>query len=151
MKKKIVAPKTTKKTTKSVSKKKPTKRRVFGYELLLDCYNCKPKTCGDLAHCYSYLDKLVDFIDMKKQEPPTIFRTDRKSFPDKAGLSGWVPLVESSIVIHTLSKKNFISIDVYSCKEYDCKKVVAFTKKYFKPKKIEQQFIERGKHYSSKK
>lgn len=123
------------------------KKRVFGYELLLDCYDCKKQTCGNLEHCYSYLDKMVDFIDMKKQEPPSIFRTDRKSFPDKAGLSGWVPLVESSIVIHTLSKKNFISIDVYSCKEYSVKKVIEFTNKYFAPKKIEKQFVLRGKHY----
>lgn len=123
------------------------KKLVFGYELLLDCYDCKSGVCGDLEHCYSYLDKMVEFIDMRKQEPPTIFRTDRKSFPDKAGLSGWVPLVESSIVIHTLSKKKFISIDVYSCKEFSQKKVLEFTKKYFAPKKIEKQFILRGKHY----
>jgi S-adenosylmethionine decarboxylase len=120
---------------------------VFGYELLLDCYECKPEVCGELDHCYSYLDKMVDFIGMKKQSPPSIFRTDRKSFPDKAGLSGWVPLAESSIVIHTLTKKSFISIDVYSCKEFDPKRVIQFTKKYFAPKKIEKQFILRGKHY----
>jgi S-adenosylmethionine decarboxylase len=131
-----------------IKKQKPT---VFGYELLLDCYDCKKGVCGDLAHCYSYLDKMVDFIDMTKQEPPTIFRTDRKLFPDKAGLSGWVPLVESSIVIHTLSGHNYISIDVYSCKKFDPKKVIAFTKKYFSPKKIEKQLIERGKHYFTKK
>ncbi|MFH0701324.1 MAG: S-adenosylmethionine decarboxylase [Candidatus Woesearchaeota archaeon] len=126
------------------------KRPVFGYELLLDCYDCRSKTCGELEHCYSYLDKMVDFIGMKKQEPPSIFRTDRKSFPDKAGLSGWVPLVESSIVIHTLSKKNFISIDVYSCKEFSPTKVIEFTKKYFSPKKVEKQFVLRGKHYFEK-
>ncbi|MBU0470844.1 MAG: S-adenosylmethionine decarboxylase, partial [Nanoarchaeota archaeon] len=138
-------------TKKSSPAKKKAPEQVFGYELLLDCYDCKPKVCGDLDHCYSYLDKMVDFIDMKKQEPPTIFRTDRKSFPDKAGLSGWVPLVESSIVIHTLSRKNFISIDVYSCKKFSPEKVVEFTKRYFAPKKIEKQFILRGKHYYSKK
>ena len=130
--------------------KKEKRPRVFGYELLLDCYECRPHVCGDLDHCYSYLDKMVDFIDMKKQEPPTIFRTDRKAFPDKAGLSGWVPLVESSIVIHTLSKNNFISIDVYSCKKFSPTKVLAFTKKYFSPKKVEKQFILRGKHYFTK-
>ncbi len=123
------------------------KKRVFGYELLLDCYDCKPYTCGSIDHCYSYLDNLVSFIKMKKQEPPSIFRTDRKSFPDKAGLSGWVPLAESSIVIHTLSRKDFISIDVYSCKEFNPAKVVAFTRKHFEPGKIEKQFLLRGKHY----
>ena len=120
---------------------------VFGYELLLDCYDCKPGVCGELDHCYSYLSNLVYFIGMKMQSPPDIFRTDRKEFPDKAGLSGWVPLADSSIVIHTLSKRNFISIDVYSCRAYDPEKVVEFTKKYFDPKKIERQFVLRGKHY----
>lgn len=123
------------------------KARVFGYELLMDCYYCKPNVCGNLNHCYSYLNNLVDFIGMKRQEPPSIFRTDRKSFPDKAGLSGWAPLAESSIVIHTLSKHNFITIDVYSCKEFDKDKVIKFTKRYFEPKKIETRFILRGKHY----
>ncbi len=121
--------------------------KVFGYELLLDCYDCKPEVCGELEHCYSYLDKLVDFIGMKKQSPPSIFRTDRKSFPDKAGLSGWVPLADSSIVIHTLSKKNYISIDIYSCKPYNREKAIAFTRRYFEPKKIDRQFILRGQHY----
>jgi S-adenosylmethionine decarboxylase len=121
--------------------------KVFGYELLLDCYDCKPEVCGELEHCYSYLNNIVDFIGMKKQAPPSIFRTDRKSFPDKAGLSGWVPLADSSIVIHTLSKKNYISIDIYSCKPYSPEKAEKFTRKYFEPKRIEKQFILRGKHY----
>lgn len=122
-------------------------QKAFGYELLLDCYDCKKEVCGEVEHCYSYLDKLVGFIGMKKQAPPDIFRTDRKSFPDKAGLSGWVPLADSSIVIHTLTKKNYISIDIYSCKWFSERKAIQFTRKYFAPKKIEKQFILRGKHY----
>lgn len=122
---------------------------VFGYELLLDCYGCKPETCDDLEHCYSYLDKMVAFIGMHKQAPPSIFRTDRKAFPGKTGLSGWVPLADSSIVIHTLTTHNFVSIDVYSCKRFDPKKVIEFTKRYFAPRRIERQFILRGKRYYS--
>lgn len=123
------------------------KKQVFGYELLLDCYDCKPETADQLDHCYSFLSRLVDYIGMRQQSPPDIFRTDRKSFPDKAGLSGWVPLADSSIVIHTLTKHNYISIDVYSCKEFSPEKVVEFTKRYFEPKRLEKQFILRGKHY----
>ena len=87
---------------------------------------------------------------MKKQAPPQVFRTDHKLFPDKAGLSGWVALVESSIVIHTLSPKCFISIDIYTCGKLDQKKAVAFVKKYFKPQRIEKQYLKRGIHYYSK-
>ena len=120
---------------------------VFGHELLLDCYDCKPGTCSDLDHCYHFLDNLVDYIGMKKQSPPSIFHTDRKLYPDKAGLSGWVPLVESSIVIHTLTHTNFISVDLYTCGKLDKKKAIAFVKKFFKPKRIEAQYLERGLHY----
>ena len=123
------------------------KRHVFGHELLLDCYDCKPGVCSDLEKSYNFLDKIVDIIEMKKQAPPQVFKTDSKLYPDKAGLSGWVALVESSIVIHTLSKKNFISIDIYTCGKLDPKLAVAFVNKYFKPKKIEKQYVERGIHY----
>jgi len=123
------------------------KKHVFGYELLLDCYGCTPRVCNDINHCYSFLDNLVKFIGMEKQEEPNVFRTDRKRFPGKDGLSGWVPLAQSSIVIHTLSKHDFISIDVYSCLKFSNKKVIGFVRKYFKPKRIEMQSLERGKHY----
>ncbi len=117
---------------------KPSSQHVFGYELLLDCYGCKPRACNDLAHCYKFLDELVKFIGMEKQEEPTVFRTDRKRFPGKEGLSGWVPLAQSSIVIHTLSKHNFISLDVYSCGKFEPRKVKQYVQKFFAPAKIEQ-------------
>ena len=79
------------------------KESAFGYELLLDLYDCRQGVCDDLTLCYQFLDEIVDYLGMEKQGPPSIFRTDELRFPDKAGLSGWVPLVESSIVIHTLS------------------------------------------------
>lgn len=120
---------------------------VFGFQLLLDFYDCKPGVCNDLDLCYDFLDKVVDDLGMKKQAPPDVFRSDNTLYPEKAGLSGWVPLIESSVVIHTLSKKNFISIDVYSCKCFDPQKAEKFCKKYFHPKRSEWQFVERGKDY----
>lgn len=125
----------------------PKKEAVFGYELLLDLYDCKSGACDDLDLCYRYLDEVVDFLGMEKQSPPYIFRSDAVRFPDKAGLSGWAPLIESSIVIHTLTPKNFISVDIYCCKEFDVKKAREFTRGFFLSKKIDAQFIHRGKDY----
>ena len=124
--------------------------KAFGYELLVDCYKCKAETCDDIALCYDFLDKLVEFIGMEKQGEPAIFRTDEQRFPGKDGLSGWVPLAESSIVIHTLSLNNYISLDVYSCKEFNTKKVIEFIKTWFSPEKIDSQFIKRGTKYFDK-
>ena len=121
--------------------------RAFGFQLLLDLYDCRAGVCDDLGHCYQFLDDIVGHLGMEKQSPPSIFRSDEVRFPDKAGLSGWVPLIESSIVIHTLSPKNFISIDIYCCRFFDQAKAEEFCRKFFAPKKIEVQYVERGLNY----
>jgi len=127
-----------------------SKSAVFGYELLVDLYDCKPGVCDDLALCYKFLDEIVGFLGMEKQSPPSIFVSDATRFPDKAGLSGWVPLIESSIVIHTLSPKNFITVDIYCCRAFDVKRAEDFCKKFFEPKSVESQFVERGLSYYKK-
>jgi S-adenosylmethionine/arginine decarboxylase-like enzyme len=124
-----------------------SKSAVFGYELLLDLYECKPGVCDDLTVCYNFLDEIVGFLGMEKQAPPSIFRSDATRFPDKAGLSGWVPLIESSIVIHTLTPKDFITVDIYCCRAFDKKKAEEFCKRFFDPKKVQAQFVERGLSY----
>ena len=123
------------------------KTQVFGYQLLLDLYRCKAGVCDDLNLCYQFLDEIVAELGMEKQAPPSIFRSDNARFPDKAGLSGWVPLIESSTVIHTLSPKNFISIDIYCCKQFDLKKAKDVCHRFFAPEKIDEQYIKRGFDY----
>ncbi len=124
-----------------------TKTPAFGFQLLLDLYGCKKGVCDDLTLCYNFLDQIVGYLGMEKQSPPNIFRSDEVRFPDKAGLSGWVPLIESSIVIHTLTPKDFISIDIYCCRAFDVEKAKAFCRKFFAPTKMDVQYIERGLDY----
>lgn len=121
--------------------------QVFGYQLLLDLYGCKEDVCDDLSLCYQFLDEIVTELGMEKQAPPNIFRSDEVRFPDKAGLSGWVPLIESSTVIHTLSPKNFITIDIYCCKNFDLQKAKDVCNRFFSPQKMDEQYIERGADY----
>ncbi|HOY10553.1 MAG TPA: S-adenosylmethionine decarboxylase [Candidatus Omnitrophota bacterium] len=120
---------------------------VFGYQLLLDLYSCQPGACDDLTLNYRFLDEMVDALGMQKQTPPNIFRSDATRFPEKAGLSGWVPLIESSIVIHTLSVKNFISVDIYCCRKFDVVFAEKFCREYFKPQRLEAQYLLRGTDY----
>ena len=122
-------------------------RGVFGYHLALDLYDCDPEAVGSLEVCYQYLDTLPEVIHINKQSPPYVVYTDAKRYPDKAGLSGWIPIVESGVSIHTLTPTNFISIDVYSCKEFNIEEIRGFTTKTFSPKRVEEKFFLRGEHY----
>lgn len=132
---------------KKINNKLKIKDTAFGFQLLLDLYDCRPGVCDDLTLCYQFLDEIVGYLGMEKQAPPNIFRTPDLHFPDKAGLSGWAPLVESSIVIHTLSQKDFISVDIYCCKEFDINKAKQFVRRFFYPKRMDEQYILRGIDY----
>ena len=120
---------------------------AFGYQLLLDLYDCKTGASDDLTLCYEFLVAIVRRLKMEQQSPPFLFRSDGDKFPDKAGLSGWIPLIESGIQIHTLSPKNFISIDVYSCRKFDPDVVRPLVQEFFLPQRIDEQFLERGVDY----
>jgi len=133
-----------------LEKKKSGTDTAFGFQLLLDLYNCRPGVCDDLDLCYKFLDEIVGYRGMEKQAPPFIFRSPEERFPDKAGLSGWVPLIESSIVIHTLTLKDFISIDIYCCKKFDIKKAKDFVIKFFSPQRMDARYILRGLDYYKK-
>ena len=125
-----------------------SKNEPFGHLMTLDLYGCKKGACDDLTLCYNFLEDIVEQLKMKKQSPPYIFRSDGVLYPDRAGLSGWVPLIESGIQIHTLTPKNFISIDVYSCRKFIPNDIENFAKNYFGCKEVEMNYIERGVKYN---
>jgi S-adenosylmethionine/arginine decarboxylase-like enzyme len=136
----------------------PPEGKIFGKELFLDLYFCDPKTVNDLRLCYDFLDKAVDLLGVAKQAPPFIFQSPTQYIKNgkivdcsnKAGLSGFVPLIESSVVIHTLVPKNFVTIDFYTCGNLDTPmidKMVDFAKRTFNPKKLDIKIIRRGENY----
>lgn len=125
-----------------------SKPAPFGYLLTLDLYGCKPGACDDLDLCYRFLETLVAELGMSVQAPPFIFKSDQVKFPDKAGLSGWVPLIESGIQIHTLSPKNFVSIDIYCCRHFSSERLVGVAHDFFAQQAVEMNYIERGLKYN---
>lgn len=120
---------------------------AFGYHLMLDCYDCNAETIDSVEACYNYLNELVDVIGTKRQAPPFVMYTDPIEYPDKAGISGWIPIVESGFSIHTITPVKFISVDIYSCRRYDRETIKEFTQRTFTPGLIEEKFVLRGEGY----
>ncbi|MEM7480920.1 MAG: S-adenosylmethionine decarboxylase [Acidobacteriota bacterium] len=119
----------------------------WGFQLIIDCFGCDFDACCDLDNGYEFLDRICDHLHMTKQTQPYIFKTCESAFPGRPGYSGWVPIIESGIQIHTSAHNRFISVDVYSCKPFDISDVVAFTQRWFKPVHVDTAFLQRGKDY----
>lgn len=125
---------------------------IFGYSYLLDMYNCRVGACDDLELNYRFLETLVDKLGMTRMSQPTVIHGPKDQFgnelyPDKAGCSGWVPLIESGIQIHTLEPKRFITLDVYSCRCFDPQTVLDYARECFGFEDFEEHNIDRGTRY----
>ncbi len=124
----------------------------FGYSYLLDMYNVQVGACDDLEKNYRFLESLVDRLGMTRMSQPVVIHGPRDNkgvelYPEKAGVSGWVPLIESGIQIHTLEPTHFITLDVYSCNCFDPKVVYNYAKETFGFEGYEEHYIKRGEHF----
>lgn len=117
----------------------------WGFQLILDCFGCDTDSCCNLDRGYEFLDKICVHLKMTKQTQPYIFKTCETTFPGKPGYSGWVPIIESGIQIHTSANNRFISIDVYSCKTFDSADVEEFVRAWFQPERVDTLLLHRGR------
>ncbi|MGD2113603.1 MAG: S-adenosylmethionine decarboxylase [Acidobacteriota bacterium] len=118
----------------------------WGYQLIIDCFGCSHEVCCDLDKGYEFLDQICAHLDMTKQTQPYIFKTCERTFPGKPGYSGWVPIIESGIQIHTSANNRFVSVDVYSCNKFDVQEVEDYVRRWFQPETVECQFFYRGQN-----
>jgi len=105
-------------------------RQAFGQHLVMDGYGCPRILLMDLDRVYEFLETCPDLIHMTKLMPPYAFKYHGK-VPDDWGLSGFVLIAESHISIHTFPERNYLSLDIFSCKQFDDAKAMACVSKIF--------------------
>jgi len=124
----------------------------FGPHLTLDLYGCSKKKIMDREFIRGILHNLPDFIGMHKISEPMVSHFagnplgNEESF-DKGGISAFVLIAESHITIHTFAAQGFVSIDIFSCKDFDVGKAEKFLVEAFEAKKAETNFFTRGKEF----
>ena len=123
----------------------------FGYSYYLDMYDCRVGAADDLELHYRFLERVVDKIGMTRMSQPVVMHGPTKNgaeiYPDKAGVSGWVALIESGIQIHSMEPKRFITLDVYSCNKFNSEIIYNYAKECFGFGDSEQHYFVRGKKY----
>ena len=118
----------------------------FGPHLMIDGYHADSAKLGDVDMIRGVLDTLPLEMDMTKIMAPHVFRY-QGSRPEDAGVTGVVIIAESHIAIHTFPHKGFISVDVFSCKDFDVQKAVSSLVAAFEIGRYDTYFINRGKEF----
>ena len=86
--------------------------------LIIDGYTGNKQILQDESFLRHVLNEVPDLIHMTKITEPFVFRYLGDK-PDEWGYSGFVFIAESHISFHTWVEKNFINIDVFSCRDFD--------------------------------
>lgn len=79
---------------------------------------------------YDYLDRLPDLIGMTKIIPPYVFPYEGL-VPEDKGITGAVIIAESHITVHTFSDKDYVFVDIFSCKPFNVDKAIEYTKQWY--------------------
>ncbi|MEW6329635.1 MAG: adenosylmethionine decarboxylase, partial [Candidatus Micrarchaeota archaeon] len=119
---------------------------MFGPHLMLDCYGCNRKKLEDIKFVYNFLDRFADDIGMHKIMPPYAFSYCGTK-PEDWGVSGIILIAESHISVHTFPEKGFVSIDLFSCKEFDVKRAIKYALSEFEAERYESNFLMRGREF----
>ncbi len=118
----------------------------FGQHLMMDGYGCDREKLMDLDFIYDFLSRYPDEINMTKIMPPYVFKYSGK-VPEDWGISGFVLIAESHISIHTFPEKLYLSLDIFSCKEFDADAAIKHIKKLFSIEKSEIKMLDRGHEF----
>lgn len=122
---------------------------MFGPHLMLDCYGCDRSKLKDTKFILKFLNDTPNKLGMHIIKKPSIVSYDYNPKTwDNGGVSAVVIIAESHISIHTFPDNNgFMSLDMFSCKEFDIEKVISIINKEFHPKMIEKNLVMRGIHF----
>jgi S-adenosylmethionine decarboxylase len=113
---------------------------------MVEGYGCERSALEDITLIYNFLDNYPGQMDMTKIMPPYVFRYNG-TVPEDWGISGFVLIAESHISIHTFPEKQYLSLDMFSCKPFDTQRAVQTIKQYFSIQKHEMKVLDRGQEF----
>jgi len=110
--------------------------------LIIDGYTEDKAILQDDQFIYNLLDKYPEQIGMTRIQGPVVFRYAGLK-PEDWGISGLVFIAESHISIHTFVERQYMNIDVFSCREFDVDRVIKDFKEKFGLTRIRSCLVNR--------
>jgi S-adenosylmethionine/arginine decarboxylase-like enzyme len=116
---------------------------IFGWELILDIYQCNPTKVRSIDEIVAFIKKLCSEVLDIKLHGETWAEWFGQHRPVNTGYTV-VQLVEtSSVIAHFSELKNSVYLEIFSCKPYDPAVVSNFCRDFFEAEKVVEHFLER--------
>jgi len=110
--------------------------------LIIDGFGKNKSILKDEKFIYELLNSYPAKIGMTKISDPMVFKYSGLK-PQDWGVTGLVFIAESHISLHTFVERNFINIDVFSCKDFDADRIISDLKDKFELVKLRSCLVRR--------
>ena len=117
--------------------------------LIIDGYGGNVSKMWDVELVRIFLTDYPDNLGMTRITEPNVVEYNGPKHDD-AGVSGFVIIAESHISIHTFPRRNYVNIDIFSCKSFDSEKALTDAKHLFDLEDSKTWIIDRGLEWLDK-
>ena len=111
--------------------------------LIIDGYGGDPAKMWDEEMLRSFLADYPSVLGMTTLCEPQVLTYNCPKAAD-SGVTGFVIIAESHISVHTFPNRNFVSVDVYSCKAFDKDRAFRDIKELFSLVEVRTWILDRG-------
>ena len=111
--------------------------------LIIDGYGGDISKMWDMETVRSFLTEYPDNLGMTRITDPNVLEYNGPNHDD-AGVSGFVIIAESHISIHTFPRRNYVNIDIFSCKAFDDSLALEVAKRLFDLSEVKSLVLDRG-------
>lgn len=84
-----------------------------------------------------YFKWITDYLQLRMYGEPIIFSPGWEGKEENQGYDAFVPLIDSGISVYVRSSSKFLSLIIYTCKDFDEKKAIEFTNNFRRLNEVE--------------
>ena len=111
--------------------------------LIIDGFGGDASMMWDMERLRSFLSEYPTNLGMTKITEPEVLEYHGQHAND-SGISGFVIIAESHISVHTFPHRDYVNIDVFSCKSFDHEQALADARSLFDLQQVKTWLLDRG-------
>lgn len=111
--------------------------------LVIDGYRGDITKMWEVERVREFLTDCPADLGMTRITEPKVLEYNAPK-PQDSGVSGFVIIAESHISIHTFPHRDYVNIDIFSCRPFDQQRALDNTKSLFDLEEVKTWVLERG-------
>lgn len=116
--------------------------------LIIDGFGGDAEMMWDTERLRAFLDEYPASLGMTRITEPEVLEYHGPK-PGDSGISGFVIIAESHISVHTFPHRDYVNIDLFSCKSFDHEQALADARSLFDLQSVKTWLLDRGLEWTN--